>query len=59
MRVGLTTGDPNGIGVETILKSFQDDRMFNSITPILYSSEKFVEHNIKVLEIENLAFRWK
>ncbi len=54
MRVGLTTGDPNGIGVETILKTFQDDRMFNSITPILYASEKLVEHNMKVLEIENL-----
>ena len=54
MRVGLTTGDPNGIGVETILKTFQDDRMFNSITPILYASEKLVEYNMKVLEIENL-----
>ena len=37
MRVGLTTGDPNGIGVETILKTFEDDRMFNSIiTGLIY-----------------------
>ncbi|MBM55916.1 MAG: 4-hydroxythreonine-4-phosphate dehydrogenase PdxA [Euryarchaeota archaeon] len=54
MRVGLTTGDPNGIGVETILKTFQDDRMLNLITPILYASENLIEHNMKVLQIENL-----
>ena len=42
MRVGLTTGDPNGIGVETILKTFMDDRMLNSIIPILYASENLM-----------------
>lgn len=54
MRVGLTAGDPNGIGVETILKTFEDDRMFNSITPILYASENLVESNLKSLGIEKL-----
>lgn len=54
MRVGLTAGDPNGIGVETILKTFEDDRMLNSITPILYASENLVDLNIKSLGIEKL-----
>ena len=54
MRVGLTTGDPNGIGVETILKTFMDDRMLNSITPILYASENLIDQNLKTLGIENL-----
>ena len=55
MRVGLTTGDPNGIGVETILKTFIDDRMLNSITPILYASENLVDQNLKTLGVENLS----
>jgi len=54
MRVGLTSGDPNGIGIETILKTFQDERMFSSITPILYASENLVESNLKNLGIENV-----
>ena len=54
MRVGLTTGDPNGVGVETILKTFEDDRMFNSIIPILYASENLVDSNLKTLGIEKL-----
>jgi 4-hydroxythreonine-4-phosphate dehydrogenase len=53
MRVGLTSGDPNGIGIETIIKTFSDERMFNSITPILYASEKLVEANLKSLDIED------
>ena len=54
MRLGLTSGDPNGIGIETILKTFQDERMFSSITPILYASENLVESNLKNLGIENV-----
>ncbi len=54
MRVGLTSGDPNGIGIETILKTFQDERMFSSITPILYASEILVENNLKNLGVENV-----
>ena len=58
MRVGLTTGDPNGIGVETILKTFEDDRMFNSIIPILYASENLVDNNLKTLGIEKLKINF-
>ena len=54
MRIGLTSGDPNGIGIETILKTFQDERMFSSITPILYASENLIESNLKNLGIENV-----
>lgn len=54
MRVGLSSGDPNGIGIETIIKTFSDERMLSSITPIIYASESLVEENLKALGIENL-----
>ena len=49
MRLGLTSGDPNGIGIETILKTFQDERMFSTITPNLYATENIVESKLKNL----------
>lgn len=38
IRVGITQGDPNGIGPEIIIKSFADERMMELCTPILYGS---------------------
>ena len=54
MRVGLSSGDPNGIGIETIIKTFSDERMLSSITPIIYASASLVEKNLKDLGIDNL-----
>jgi 4-hydroxythreonine-4-phosphate dehydrogenase len=33
ISVGISTGDPNGIGIEIILKAFQDKRLFDFFTP--------------------------
>ena len=29
IKVGISIGDPNGVGIEIILKIFQDKRMFD------------------------------
>ena len=34
IRVGISVGDPNGIGFEIILKTFEDKRIFDFFTPI-------------------------
>jgi len=44
IRVGISHGDYNGIGYETILKTFQDDRMFDFCTPIIYGSSKLATY---------------
>ena len=36
--LGITTGDINGIGIEIILKTFSDKRMFEICTPIIFGS---------------------
>ncbi len=53
-RVALTSGDPNGIGIETVVKTFADERMFSEITPILYAVPDLVE---AALNVTNLADR--
>ena len=35
-RIGLTWGDPHGVGSECILKAFEDERMFEDLVPVVY-----------------------
>ena len=40
LKVGISIGDMNGIGPEIILKTFNDKRIFEFCTPIIYCSLK-------------------
>jgi len=51
--VGISLGDLNGIGIEVILKTFQDKRMFDFCTPVLFGSTKVVSYHKKALNLTN------
>ena len=36
LKIGITQGDPNGIGWEVILKALADPRMTEMFTPVVY-----------------------
>lgn len=38
--VGISVGDLNGVGAELILKTFEDSRMFEFCTPVVFASNK-------------------
>ncbi|MEC4112978.1 4-hydroxythreonine-4-phosphate dehydrogenase PdxA [Myroides pelagicus] len=40
IKVGISIGDLNGIGAEVILKSFEDNRMLEICTPIIFANSK-------------------
>ncbi|PCH77657.1 MAG: 4-hydroxythreonine-4-phosphate dehydrogenase PdxA [Flavobacteriaceae bacterium] len=40
IKVGISIGDLNGIGLEIILKTFADKRMMDFCTPIIFASTK-------------------
>jgi 4-hydroxythreonine-4-phosphate dehydrogenase len=42
IRVGISVGDLNGVGVEVILKTFSDSRMLDFCTPVIFASSKAV-----------------
>lgn len=42
-KIGITTGDINGIGIELILKSFTDHKILEYCTPIIFASNKVIE----------------
>ncbi|MDT0558003.1 4-hydroxythreonine-4-phosphate dehydrogenase PdxA [Ichthyenterobacterium sp. W332] len=51
--VGISVGDLNGIGVEIILKTFEDNRMLEFCTPVIFASIKVMSflkkhHNSKI-----------
>lgn len=50
-QIGITTGDINGIGLEVILKTFSDSRMYERVTPVLYGSAKVVSFHRKALNL--------
>ncbi|MBK9176319.1 MAG: 4-hydroxythreonine-4-phosphate dehydrogenase PdxA [Flavobacteriales bacterium] len=56
VRVGISCGDLNGIGIEVVLKCFEDPRMLAELTPVLYASAKAVSHYRKLLKLEEVQF---
>jgi 4-hydroxythreonine-4-phosphate dehydrogenase len=54
-KVGISVGDINGIGIEVILKSILDNRIFELCTIIIYGSYKTISFHRKALEISNLS----
>ncbi|MCA0933215.1 4-hydroxythreonine-4-phosphate dehydrogenase PdxA [Lutimonas saemankumensis] len=51
IKVGISVGDLNGIGIEIILKSFEDNRMLDFCTPVIFASSKAVSFHKKALKI--------
>lgn len=50
--VGISIGDLNGIGLEVILKTFQDKRMLDFCTPVLFGATKVISYHKKALRLE-------
>lgn len=55
-RVGISCGDLNGVGLEVVLKCFEDARMLADITPVLYCSAKVLSHHRKQLKLDEVQF---
>ncbi|WP_298417770.1 4-hydroxythreonine-4-phosphate dehydrogenase PdxA [uncultured Kordia sp.] len=51
IKVGISVGDLNGIGTEVILKTFQDNRMLELCTPIIFGSTKILSFQKKHFNI--------
>jgi len=52
IRIGITQGDPNGIGLEVIIKTFLDPQMMDVCTPVLFGSQKTFSHHRKSVNTE-------
>ena len=62
IKVGISVGDPNGIGFEIILKTFQEKNLFNKFIPIAFAHpQNFFEErekyklDTKIVGIKNIG----
>lgn len=51
IRVGISIGDLNGIGCEVILKTFEDQRILDFCTPVIFASNKTISQQKNELGI--------
>jgi 4-hydroxythreonine-4-phosphate dehydrogenase len=52
IKIGITQGDINGIGLEVIMKTFADPAMLEICTPVLFGSQKTYLAHKKALNID-------
>ncbi|MBC9794603.1 4-hydroxythreonine-4-phosphate dehydrogenase PdxA [Sinomicrobium weinanense] len=52
IRVGISIGDINGIGGEIVLKTFEDSRMLEFCTPVIFASNKVIAFQKKHFGLE-------
>ena len=52
IKLGISIGDYNGIGIEIILKTFLDKRMLDFCTPIIFGSTKLITAYKKAMNID-------
>lgn len=57
IKLGISIGDINGIGLEVILKTFKDKRMFDFCTPIVFAEFDLVQHLNRKIGLDDKSFR--
>jgi 4-hydroxythreonine-4-phosphate dehydrogenase len=56
VKIGISVGDINGIGLEVILKTFAESKMLDYCTPIIYGHTKVASFHRKALHLSDFAF---
>jgi len=56
LKVGISIGDINGIGLEIIIKTLADSMIYNYCTPVVYGHTKVASFYRRVTEVSELNF---
>ena len=55
--IGISCGDLNGIGLEVIMKTFNDTQMLDLCTPVLFASSKVTSYHRKALNFTEFNYQ--
>ena len=58
IKVAISCGDINGVGLEIIIKSFLDTRMFELCTPLVYGNSVVSKTYRKEIGIQDFSFNF-
>ncbi|HEY1009794.1 MAG TPA: 4-hydroxythreonine-4-phosphate dehydrogenase PdxA [Daejeonella sp.] len=56
IKIGISIGDVNGIGLEVIIKTLMDKRVLEYCTPIVYGHTKVASFHRKTMELNDFNF---
>ncbi|MBW4888650.1 4-hydroxythreonine-4-phosphate dehydrogenase PdxA [Mucilaginibacter sp. HMF5004] len=56
LKIGISIGDVNGIGLEVIIKTLADARILDYCTPIVYGHTKVASFHRKALDMGEFSF---
>ncbi|MEJ2883402.1 4-hydroxythreonine-4-phosphate dehydrogenase PdxA [Pedobacter sp. GR22-6] len=56
IKIGISIGDVNGIGLEVILKTLSEAKIMDYCTPIVYGHTKVASYHRKALGINDITF---
>lgn len=56
IKIGISIGDINGIGLEVILKTLSENRILDYCTPIVYGHTKVASYHRKALGMADFVF---
>ena len=52
LKLGVSIGDPNGIGLEIIIKAFSRQKTLNEFIAIVYSNVEIIEFHLAYLKLD-------
>lgn len=52
IKVGITMGDPNGVGPEITVRALADETMLDLCTPVIFADMKVLEEALRVAAVE-------
>jgi 4-hydroxythreonine-4-phosphate dehydrogenase len=55
LKIGISIGDINGIGLEVILKTLADKRILDWCVPVLYGSTKVASYHKNIIKVKDLT----
>lgn len=56
LKIGISIGDVNGIGLEVIIKTLMDNRILEYCTPIVYGHTKVASFHRKAMDVSDFSF---
>ncbi len=54
--IGISQGDPNGVGLEVIIQTLQHQMIYDYCTPVLYANPKSFTYHKKTLNLEKPSY---
>ncbi|MDE2723944.1 MAG: hypothetical protein OXI59_11265 [Gemmatimonadota bacterium] len=50
--IGVTVGDPAGIGPEVVIKALSEPALYNEVKPLVFADQSVLDQTVKMLSVD-------